>query len=316
MTTPHRFVERGPCPLCGGTRFASVHEFPSIPVRRCVQCSFMHSSRIMPSEVMAQYYGEDFGSDRHRLGQRLVAGINHRAVGRLLDLRHTRSLLDVGTGFGFFPALMRDREGLRVAAVELSEREARHASRTLGVEVHNGPLAEAPFARESFDLVSSFEVIEHVPDPVSFVRELAECARPGGHVLVGTDNFGAWVVGRLGPTYPMWIPHTHISHFTPETLRRCIEQVEGLTVVREYSYTPWEHFVRVALQRGRRPPPASEAYDLEQALATEFARHDYPFARARRLMRHAWFSIAAREHPRGAVMWMLARKAVSPPASC
>lgn len=312
MTTPHRFEDRGPCPLCDGTRFAQVHDFPSIPVRRCLDCSFMHSARVMPSDVMAQYYGEDFGSDRHRLGQRLVAGINHRAVGHLLDLRRVHSLLDVGTGFGFFPALMRDRSGLRVAAVELSEREAEHAGRTLGVEVHNGPLAEAPFPPESFDLVTSFEVIEHVPQPIAFVRELTARARPGGHVLIGTDNFDAWVVHRLGPTFPMWIPHTHVSHFTPATLRHCIEAVDGLTIVREYSYTTWEHLVRVLMLAGRKPPPASQAYDLDEALATEFSRSDYRLARTRRLARHAWFSLAAREHPRGAYMWMLARKADSP----
>lgn len=311
METERRFAERGPCPLCGGQRFADVHAFRAIPVRRCLDCSFMHSARIMPPEEMARYYGEDFGSDRHRQGQRLVAGINHRVVAHLLGKSEVRTLLDVGTGFGFFPALMRDRSGMRVSAVELSEREARHASGTLGVDVHNGPLAEAPFPREGFDLVTSFEVIEHVPEPIGFVQELAERVRPGGHLLIGTDNFDAWVVHRLGPTFPMWIPHTHVSHFTPATLRRCIESVEGLKVVRQYSYTTWEHLVRVVLLAGRRPPAARDAYDLDQALATEFSRSDYRFARARRLARHAWFSLAAREHPRGAYMWMLARKAAS-----
>lgn len=293
--------------MCSGGRFATVHDFPEIPVRRCLDCSFMHSARTMRSDDLERYY-DGFGSDYHRLSQRLVATINHRVMSRLLDLPRTRSLLDVGTGYGYLPALLRDRYGIRVTGVDLSRREVDFAVNTLQLDVHCGRLADAPFEPESFDVVSSFEVIEHVADPVDFVQQLAARARPGGRILIGTDNFGAWVARRLGAGFPMWIPHAHISHFTPSTLRRCIECVDGLTVERECSYTAWEHLLHVALAaRRRRPIPPAQAFDLRRSLATEFD-HDYRFATLRHLVRHAWFSVARRSDPAGAYMWMLARK--------
>ncbi|MEX1169639.1 MAG: methyltransferase domain-containing protein [Chloroflexota bacterium] len=59
---------------------------------------------------------------------------------------------------------------------------------------------ELPFPAATFDLVTSFQVLEHVPDPLTFLRELARVLRPGGTVILATPNAST----RLYPGMTPW----------------------------------------------------------------------------------------------------------------
>lgn len=306
---PALLTDRGPCPLCGNddaNAFDIVHDFDRIPVRRCQSCHFVHSARVMTAEGMKRYYADTFGSDRHRLGQQVNAGISHRALRSLLDLSNIKTVLDVGTGYGFLPALLRDRYGMDVTGVELSAQEADYAEQTNNVAIHRQPLGEADIPRDRFDLVMSYEVIEHVPDPVEFTRQMANHVRPGGWLVICTDNFEAGVVRRLGPQFPKWIPHSHISHFAPDSLRRCIQMADGLTYERGVSYTTWELVVRAGLT-GHRQRDVRACYNLDDVMATEMKR-GYPMFGVRRVINALWFAVTHRRDLNGALMYALARK--------
>lgn len=300
------FVDRGPCPLCGDERFETVHDFAKVPVRRCVSCGFVHSARVMTAEGARRYYTGEFGSARHRDGQILNAAINERVLARLVDLGRVRTFLDVGAGYGFLLARMRDRRGISGVGVELSAGEAAHGVERLGVDIRRGTLDEAGLAHGSFDLVTAFEVIEHVQDPVPFVRSLARHCRPGGHVVIGTDNFESPTVRRLGAEFRKWIPHSHVSHFGPATLRRCVEAAGGLAVTGGGSFTPWENVLQRVLMR-RAPRPAAEAFDLDAFVRTEMAR-GYRMFGVRRRISAAWFGLRWRRTMNGAMMYLSARR--------
>ncbi len=295
-------VDRGPCPLCGSDDADVLHPFRTIPVVRCRGCRFIHSARVMPPEASARYYAESFGSDRHRKGQVVNARVNLAAIRVLLGPGPVGTFLDVGAGYGFLVRALRDRLGIDARGIEPSAREADHAREILGVEVRPGLLAESGYERASFDVVASFEVIEHVERPVEFVRELAAYVRPGGRLLVMTDNFDAAVVRRMGATWPKWIPHSHVSHFSPETLVACVEQAGPLEVEATLSYTPWENLAASLLAR---PRPAEEAFDLDNVLATEMGGR-YRLCAVRRALNPFWFALTRRRDLSGALMYVVA----------
>jgi 2-polyprenyl-3-methyl-5-hydroxy-6-metoxy-1,4-benzoquinol methylase len=265
----------------------------------------------MPPGVLLSYYQDGFGGQRHLQGQTVNATVNAWAVGRMLSGVPVSNVLDVGAGYGLLVHELARRFGWRVQGVELSEQESRYARERLGVDVRTGLLGAAGFAGESFDVVASFEVIEHVADPITFLREQAACVRPGGHVLVMTDNFESAAATRLGAAFPKWIPHTHVSHFGPESLRRAV-LAAGLTPGHALSFTPWEYSVRALVYRlrGREVPP-EQAYDVESAMATEMTG-DYKFFRLRHLLNATWARATARPDLEGALMYLLATKPDAP----
>jgi len=267
----------------------------------------MYSARILAPASLEQFYAEDVDSTRHRMGQVVNARSNAEALSRLLNLRDVHRVLDIGAGYGYLLHELRTRADIQGVGVEPSHSGARHAREKLGVDVYCCMLADAPLEPETFNAVVSFEVIEHVPDPVQFVREAAAFLRPGGHLVLLTDNFESEVVNAFGPAFPKWIPHVHINHFGPRTLRAVVEQVEDLEPIRMASYTPWELAVRAPLVRARPRPAAQQCFDLEGALAHE-NQGTYRLFRLRHAVNRFWFRLSWRPHGGGALMYLVCRK--------
>jgi SAM-dependent methyltransferase len=302
------FTQRACCALCGNRQSTVHRDFRDIPVLRCSQCGFLYSSRTMDSEGMEAYYREDFGSRRHLQGQMVNARTNEVALERLLNFRQIRNWLDVGTGYGFLLQWLQRKHGIAAEGVELSIQEAQYARKQLGLNVHSNLISESGLPRGSFDVVSSFEVIEHIPEPVPFVEQLAEYVRPGGYLVIMTDNFESRAASRLKGSFPKWIPHTHVSHFGPATLRACAGQVSGLTLEKEASYTPWDLVGRQWVSVFRPPVADDQAYDLRDALSTEMQRK-YKLFKLRYFTNPLWTRIDLRPTlDDGALMYLVCRK--------
>jgi ubiquinone biosynthesis O-methyltransferase len=128
-----------------------------------------------------------------------------------LDLARSISgtVLEVGCGRGDFAISLAQRGG-RVTAVDFSETAihiARQKALRFGQDV-NFDVANAtslPFADESFDQVFSCECLEHVPDPSRMLTEIFRVLKPGGSVILSTENYSngmtllwmqTWLTGK------------------------------------------------------------------------------------------------------------------------
>lgn len=112
------------------------------------------------------------------------------------------SLLDCGCGDGRFLAAIARRldRPARLVGSDLSERILATAKQTVAREAADAPVdfvranAEAlPFSAESFDRVLSVQVIEHLLDPRRGITEMARVLRPGGTLVISTDNAGNYI---------------------------------------------------------------------------------------------------------------------------
>lgn len=300
--------DRNSCPLCGEVERSVAIQFPEIPVVRCERCGFLYSSRILPGSNFDEYYSDHFGSERHRRGQIVNSVVNASIMERLLEFQQIGSLLDVGTGYGFLLQRLRERHSLRADGVELSKQESVYARDVLGLNVINLPLAEAGLPKDSYDLVTSFEVIEHVRSPIAFLLELIGMVKVGGYLLIMTDNFEGRMARALGAGFPKWIPHAHISHFTMKTLRQTLEQTQRLEIVTSVSYSPWELVLRYAYYRfrGIRRTPR-ESFDLSSAMQTEM-EGTYPFFVLRKYVNKYWALINQRKDGDGDLMYFLCKR--------
>ncbi len=74
-----------------------------------------------------------------------------------------------------------------------------------------------------------FQVLDHIPEPVDFLRECLRILRPGGAILALNHNVTAWSARILGERSPIIdVEHTYL--YSPETMRRIFAQV-GFDVV-------------------------------------------------------------------------------------
>ena len=157
----------------------------------------------------------------------------------------------------------------------------------------------------TFDVVVTFEVIEHLLQPHEFVRELLEYVRPGGYLLIMTDNFESRVVQQLGAAFPKWIPHTHVSHFSPASLERVLAD-NGSSIEARLSFTPWELIARNLFYKlSRKNVQSVESFNLENALKSEMSGTFHMF-RLRHLLNKTWARLSADENLNGELMYVLA----------
>ncbi len=127
-------------------------------------------------------------------------------------------LLEVGSGFGMLVAVAQRDFGLQARGLEPADEQFKGtlalsrrllAANGMSAETIQAGAGEAmPFADNSFDLVYSCNVLEHVADPARVVAEALRVTRPGGYVQMVFPNYGSFWEGHYGI---LWIPR--LSHF-------------------------------------------------------------------------------------------------------
>jgi len=132
----------------------------------------------------------------------------HPAPGAVLDIGCGRGLMLYGLA----------RRGWRTVGVEMSEAASRHAREVLGLDVRVGDLAGCEFPSASFDVVTLFHVLEHLPDPDAALAEARRVITPDGRLLVEVPNFGS-LQSQLtgGKGFHLDAPR-HLFHFTRAAL--------------------------------------------------------------------------------------------------
>jgi len=125
-------------------------------------------------------------------------------------------LLDIGAATGFFMNLAKKR-GFQVKGVELSDFAAKIA-RDKDLDVVTGDLLSGNFLGESFDVITMFDVLEHVPDPKKLISEASRILKKGGLLLINTPDAQSLWARILGSKWQLIMPPEHIYYFSPKNL--------------------------------------------------------------------------------------------------
>jgi len=148
-------------------------------------------------------------------------------IARRLGLRGTR-VLDVGCGPGFFLATAR-ATGWEVAGLELSEAACRFARDELSIDVTQGTAEDTDLPAGRFDLITFWDVLEHLPDPRAALVNAARALRPGGGLVLSTGDVESLVARLSGERWHLYNFPEHFYFHTEASVRRLLEGI-GLRV--------------------------------------------------------------------------------------
>jgi 2-polyprenyl-3-methyl-5-hydroxy-6-metoxy-1,4-benzoquinol methylase len=138
-------------------------------------------------------------------------------------------VLDVGCASGSFLRVAKS-QGWQVDGIEPNVELARVAHETTGAAIHPD-LLSAPYADGTFDLITFWDALEHVPSPRGFLQQSADLLKEGGLLVVNYPNFASGFARVLGDRWWYMIP-VHLYYFTPKVLKSCLVRL-GFEVVSE-----------------------------------------------------------------------------------
>jgi len=226
-------------------------------VCRCGGCGFVVTlpapeEGLIEKYYPAGYYGSAGGRRFPAIVEWLQGALYRRRV-RAVERESRRvpgRVLDVGCGRGQLLRAFRER-GWGVEGTELNESAAAFARDVLKIPVTIAPAFALPWPDQTFDAVTMWHVLEHLPNPGAALREAARVLRPDGVLFAGTPNFGSpearWTRDKW---FHLDVPR-HLTHFTPESLRSALATA-GFDVRRVSFFAPEYDcfsFVQSALNR-------------------------------------------------------------------
>jgi SAM-dependent methyltransferase len=232
-------VETTSCLLCGEaactplmqTKDRLCHLPGSFRLVRCDACGLVYLSPRPTRESMDFYYPKAYDpflttSFRdlpliERLGVRYGLHKRCRLVSSLLQ---GGRLLDVGCATGRFLAAMRQIPGWEVMGVEPSPSAAEFARAACGLEVHVGDLPSARFPDAYFDIVTMWDVLEHLAAPLETLREVRRVLKSDGYLVIRTPSLDSLDARVFGPFWAGLDSPRHLAIFSRRTVTRLLER--------------------------------------------------------------------------------------------
>ncbi len=224
--------DTGACPLCGSHQVKKLLEAPdrfhlrkeTYCLARCASCSGVWLVDPPKPEEMGPHYDEEYHNA-------IVAAGEGSAELRWRDQRNLIArykqggqLLDLGCSSGGFLSTMRG-PAWKLYGIEMEAATAEKAQAATGAEVFVGDVLQAPFAPASFDVITCFDVLEHVYNPPQFLAKVKEWLKPGGIYHVMLPNIASWEAKLFGTYwFGLELPR-HLFHFSPQSLRRVMSDL-------------------------------------------------------------------------------------------
>ena len=214
-----------PCPICGQ---AGAREWLRAPDRlhgrreqytllRCPACSLVWLSKPPKPAEMHKHYTDAY--------DRLISAAGESSPGRWRDRNaalapHKQSgvLLDLGCSSGAFLQSLCGK-GWDLVGIEMFAESAKQAQAKSGANVFVGDILDAQFPPESLDVITCFDVFEHLYEPRRVMAKVGEWLKPGGifYVLVpNVDSAEARVFGSYW--HGLELPR-HLFHYSPASLK-------------------------------------------------------------------------------------------------
>lgn len=227
------------CNVCGADDYSVV--FPKgyaqiHRIVRCNRCALMYANpqESIDCESFAEYdqkaqtaeFQQYFDKQHVQLADQL------RVLEVLNDLFPRRGqLLEIGSYLGIFLDRIR-AGGWEVTGLEPFHSVAEYSRKTYDLKVVEALLPEAQFPDASFDAAIMLHVIEHLPDPAAYVREIRRICKPGAVLVVETPRFDSLMFQLLGRRErSLSNCDGHIFFFTVPSLSALLER-NGFAVER------------------------------------------------------------------------------------
>lgn len=259
------------CNLCGNSTVKDYANFGTYRLQKCSSCGLLFTdqdsidmSKMYTKEYFDGVHGNFFSDCKKGYEERIPKSKKLQNFLHVLKkIKQTKAqgkFMDIGCATGVFLD-MAQKEGYNVTGVDVSEFACTYAKENFGIKTLNGKLEDLHIPEKSFDIITMWDVIEHVPDPHKFLKEVHRVLKDDGIIFILTINDSSlmgWLAEaaylasfKTVPTFTRMIhPIHHNYHFKEKHLAKYLDKNSFNLSWKEKSEMPIENIEGNTLVKG------------------------------------------------------------------
>lgn len=156
---------------------------------------------------------------------------------KVRQYKKSGKLLDVGCALGYFVELA-NKSGFDAYGFDASEFAAKKAQARLNGRIKHGLIQTVNYPQKSFDVITMFDVVEHLGNPIRDLRKLMTFLKDDGILIVATGNTQSLAARLLKRRWTFYIPPQHLFFFTKKTFTSLLA-VGGLVPIEWFGVNKW-----------------------------------------------------------------------------
>lgn len=240
----HELVRISHCPACYALERKLLFDFDKIRVHECLMCTHRFLDPCLSLEAMSSVYESNeslldmnsFHAGYYDYGDLSVPSKTKRdfevaisLITKYIPDPASKKVLDVGYGNGFFLAVAR-KAGWSVDGIDTSRENVTIAKEKFGLNLQSGDFLRDVPNEAAYDVISFWDILEHLAEPGVMLRKASAVMRPGGLILAGLPDdesllryFAAFLYNCSGRRFRMGLKKVyfweHVSYFNSRSLQ-------------------------------------------------------------------------------------------------
>ncbi len=228
------------CPTCGNRDRRPLFQKGPFSYHRCDTCGLAYLDPRLSDDELAYLYGQGRGRFTTEFvyiptAETRKETIYRRKLGEVERLSEGRRLLDFGSSAGYFVQLASE-SGWDADGLEINPFCVAWAREELGLKtIHEGDLSECGFEDGQFDVITMWDVLEHIPDPLPVLQAMRPLLTDSGIIVFETSHFDCFETDFLQVENTNLTPDFHLMHFTRSSIEHLAARA-GLKVMEQSSF--------------------------------------------------------------------------------
>lgn len=234
------------CRLCHNKNVTESYSVGRFTYYQCHNCQTLFLHPQPPEKIIKDFYINKYRQEAALDRKNELVKRSKIIIKKLLKLNPAgKTLLDIGSGYGYFLNEAK-KHNLKVLGIEPSTFLCRHSLKNLKLPILNQAFEEyiKQNKKDTFDFIILIHVIEHVPDPRTFINQIAKLLKPEGILYIETPNLDSHLFYSEKQHYTFLTPPDHLFIFSKKFFDLQIN-LNNLRCNSVSTYSYPEHFMGI-----------------------------------------------------------------------
>lgn len=188
---------------------------------RCKKCGLIFSDPILPEKKLNELYKKS--GFTYSQESKYLKNTYGYYLSKIIPKKGKVKLLDIGCGDGFFMEEAKNLGATDIFGIEPGAPSVKHAPQNIQGNIKVDILRKGLFKPGTFDIITCFQTLDHIPDPNEFLKITRNLLKKGGKALFiqhNTDGLSVKVLHEKSPIFDV----EHIYLFNKKTLKKIFEK--------------------------------------------------------------------------------------------